>query len=143
MLFKLTVVLLCVILDQASKAWAVMNLKEQAGMTLIPGILEISYRENTGMAFSMFHDQPMFLTVFNSFIVALLLVWVFKQAKVNLGLLLIAAGGLGNLLDRFIHGYVIDFINPLFISFAVFNIADVALNIGVFLLLWEGLRGKQ
>ena len=55
----------------------------------------------------------------------------------------IIAGGFGNLLDRYLKGYVVDFINPLFIDFAIFNVADIFLNIGVFLIIIEVLFARK
>ena len=83
------------------------------------------------------------LIIFNTLIILILIIWAIKTKHLNLGLCFIIAGGIGNLIDRFIHGYVIDFINPLFVNFAVFNLADVALNVGVFLLIWNSLRYRH
>lgn len=135
--------MLIIAIDQISKFWVIANLKGQVALSLIPGILELSYTENTGIAFSMFNDRPELLLVFNSLVILVLFAWAIKTQHLNLGLCFIIAGGLGNLLDRFIHGYVIDFINPLFVNFAVFNLADVALNIGVILLILANLKGSR
>ena len=129
--------------DRLTKLWAIASLKEQAPMEVIPGILEFHYAENTGIAFSMFHDMPMLLTVLNSLIILGLVVWVIKNKKLDLGFALIIAGGLGNLIDRFFYGYVVDFINPLFIDFAVFNVSDIALNLGVIALLVGSFKNKK
>ncbi len=137
---KILTILLVVAIDQASKFWVQAYLKGQAASAFIPGVLEFSYTENTGIAFSMFNDKPELLIIFNTLIIAVLVIWAVKTQHLNLGLCFIIAGGLGNLVDRFIHGYVIDFINPLFVNFAVFNLADVALNIGVFLLVWNSIK---
>ncbi len=135
--------MLIIAIDQVSKFWVIANLKGQAAIALIPGILELSYAENTGIAFSMFNDRPELLLMFNSVVILVLLGWAIKTQHLNLGLSFIVAGGLGNLLDRFIHGYVIDFINPLFVNFAVFNLADVALNIGVLLLIIGNVKARH
>ncbi len=128
-------------IDQVSKFWALTHLKGQAALTLIPNVLELHYTENTGIAFSMMNDRPEILVVLNSLIIIVLIVWSIKNS--SLGLLCIIAGGIGNLLDRFIYGHVIDFINPLFVNFAVFNLADVALNVGVLLLVLKNVKARH
>ncbi|MDA0771697.1 MAG: signal peptidase II [Cyanobacteria bacterium] len=131
------------IFDRLTKLWAIASLKEQAPMEVIPGILELHYAENTGIAFSLFNDMPMLLIWINCLIILGLIAWVIKNKKLDLGFALIIAGGLGNLIDRFFYGYVVDFINPLFIDFAVFNVSDIALNLGVVALLVESFQNKK
>ena len=81
------------------------------------------------------------MTVINSVIIVTFLVFFLKNHHeslfANLPSILIIAGGLGNLIDRYIKGYVVDFINPSFIDFAIFNLADTFLNIGVALFIME------
>jgi len=64
-----------------------------------------------------------------------LIVWLISQKKLSWIFVFVIAGGIGNLIDRYTLGYVVDFINPLFVNFAVFNIADAYLNIGAGLML--------
>jgi signal peptidase II len=131
---------LVIAIDQVSKFWVIAHLQGQEPISFIPGVIELIYTENTGIAFSMFNDRPELLVIFNTLIILVLIVWAIRTKGLNLGLCFIVAGGIGNLLDRFLHGYVIDFINPVFVQFAVFNLADVALNIGVFLLVWNSIK---
>ena len=112
-------------------------------MEVLPGILEFHYAENTGIAFSLFNEMPMLLTLLNSLIILGLIAWVIKNKKLDLGFALIIAGGVGNLIDRFFYGYVVDFINPLFVDFAVFNVSDIALNLGVVALLVDSFKNKK
>lgn len=140
---KILTIMLIVAIDQVSKFWALAYLQGQAPLLCIPGILELGYTENTGIAFSMLNDRPELLLVFNTLIISALIIWAVNSKHLSLGLSCIIAGGLGNLLDRFIHGYVIDFINPVFVNFAVFNLADVALNVGVFLLVWNNIQFRH
>ena len=60
---------------------------------------------------------------------------MFESKFLNICLVLIFAGGLGNLIDRIAYGYVIDFIEPLFIHFPVFNFADCCITVGAFMLI--------
>ena len=96
----------------------------------MPGF-EFKYAENTGMAFSILKSQPELLTILVSVILIYLIYQSYKSQELSIAMALIIAGGLGNLIDRFVQGFVVDFINPTFIDFAVFNIADIALNVGV------------
>ncbi len=126
-----------VFLDQGTKFLAEKFLQNDTHITLIPNFLELVLRKNTGIAFSLFDDYPQILTILISIVIAYLIYSNARQGKINPGLACILGGGVGNLIDRLTRGYVVDFINPLFIDFAVFNIADVALNVGVALIIIE------
>jgi signal peptidase II len=122
-------------------------LAPRGSWTLIPGVFDLTFSRNTGMAFSIFEDKAVLLTGIVSIINILILLYYLSLANnsltVNLGFSLIIAGGLSNLLDRYIFGYVTDFINPTFVRFAIFNFADLLLNLGVLLLLFRAsLRGN-
>lgn len=134
------VLLLILILDRLSKLWVQSFLKIVGSLTLIPGVFELRYAQNTGMAFSLFNDRPDWLLWLITFTLGTIIFWSIKSNKLSLSMAFILAGGLGNLTDRFLYGYVVDFINPLFVDFAIFNIADIALNIGVIILIIESLR---
>ena len=138
---------LALVLDQISKVWTRGTLMENGPMTVIDGILAFRYAENTGAAFSFLSAYPQLLTVFTAVLIALVCVWLIKDKSLNglccLGLSLIAGGGVGNLIDRTAFGYVTDFIEVLFVQFAVFNIADCAICIGAFLCMISLLRKEQ
>ena len=141
MFFKLLSIAILITIDQISKRYVqdMFLAQNHEPFDLIPGIIECQYSQNTGVAFSMLADKPLFLTIFNSLVLIVLAIYFFRtsfrSALDRLGFAFILAGGLGNLIDRFLWGYVIDFINPTFIEFAIFNLADSFLNIGVALLL--------
>lgn len=136
-MINLLVIFSVVLLDQGTKFLAEKFLQNDIHVTLIPNFLELVLRKNTGIAFSLFDDYPQILTVLISIVIAYLIYSNVRQGKINPGLACILGGGIGNLIDRLTRGYVVDFINPLFIDFAVFNIADVALNVGVALIIIE------
>lgn len=146
MYINLILILSLIALDQYSKYWI-----ESSGVSqidLIPGFIELKYSQNTGIAFSLFDNHPLVLTLVNSLIILIFIIYFIKSQShllsKNLPAILIIAGGLGNLIDRYTKGYVIDFINPTFIDFAIFNLADCFLNIGVFLLVLEyGFNAKS
>ena len=131
---KILGIILLIVFDQWSKSWVRNNLIDNP-MLLINNFLELNYQKNTGIAFSLLNDSALVLTLVNSSIIAGLIVWLISQKKLSWIFVFVIAGGIGNLIDRYTLGYVVDFINPLFIDFAVFNIADVYLNIGAGLML--------
>lgn len=130
------------ILDQVSKLWAKSHLENTSGLVILPNWLELFYAENTGIAFSTFAKYPLVLTFIISVILLYLIYYCYEKKFLNLAYTLILAGGLGNLIDRFHYGYVVDFINPVFIDFAIFNIADISLNLGMFLFLINFIKEK-
>lgn len=121
--------------DQITKYLAKSHLFPDKTKTVISGFLEFRYAENTGVAFSMLSGgRWIFILVTAAAIIACIAVMVSKKGQKNLWLFwtlgVLVSGGIGNLIDRIFLGYVIDFINPLFIDFAIFNIADCAVTLG-------------
>ena len=126
------------IADRVTKKLAVSALSGGA-KTVIPGILGWRYAENTGAAFSALAGSGMLLILLTAALIAAAIVWYLRHLKCNrwlaAGVTLIIAGGLGNLYDRLTLGYVIDFIEVLFVKFAIFNVADVAVVCGTICLI--------
>ena len=142
MLIWLICVAVLVFLDQLSKWLAVILLEGQPSFYLIPGVLRFTYVENRGAAFGMLADNRwVFLVLSTLTIVCLLgfMIYSKPQSRLELaGLALVLAGGIGNMIDRVLLGYVIDFID--FCAFPklwnwVFNVADSCICIGVGLLI--------
>ena len=104
------------------------------GALLLPGILRLRPVRNRGMAFSMLSGQGALLALTTLAITAGITAWLLakpEQPKLfRAGLWLIVGGSLGNLYDRLTLGAVIDFIEPLFVRFAVFNVADACICVG-------------
>lgn len=125
---------LVMIADQLVK-WLSASLPEP--VVLIPGVLRFTYAENTGMAFSLLSGHTWLLGVVSA--ACILLGWLVLR-RYPLGTLsriaamLMLGGAAGNMLDRFFRGYVVDMFETLFVSFAVFNVADAALTIGTMLM---------
>lgn len=142
---KISVIFLLVLisLDQLSKFWARNYLKPLSVKDFIPKFLEFKYAENTGMAFSYLANHPLILTILISIISIILLILLFRSEKTDLFLIFITAGAISNLLDRYFFGFVTDFINPVFINFAIFNLADVFLNIGLYIYIFELFFNKE
>ena len=142
-----------VILDQYSKLWARNRLEGKEPIRVIDGVLHLQYLEggNTGAAWGIFSGKTGLL-IFVSIAVFVLFflgfLWVersFWKNRIPEGargkfralqiiMVVICAGGVGNLIDRFWHGYVIDFLYFKLIDFPVFNVADCYVTVGVVLL---------
>lgn len=137
---SLALIVLLTVIDRITKYLAVTNVKVDGPKEFFFGLFQFRYVENTGAAFSSFSDNTFLLTVVTSIILAgcliLLLSKKIKSKFMNICLLLIIAGGLGNLIDRIMYGFVVDFIEPLFINFAVFNFADCCITVGAFLMIF-------
>lgn len=110
------------------------------------GIFQLRLVHNTGGAWGIFDDATFALGVFSLVVCGVVLAYALASAKSSSPLLtgalaLVFAGGAGNALDRFTLGYVVDFIEPVFIDFPVFNVADIGVTCGIALvlvaLLWE------
>jgi len=128
-------------LDRGSKLlWG------QAQRVLIPGVLALRGTRNTGMAFGLLAGRPGLLAAAGVLLCAGL-IWLLRRRKLNrlcqYGAGLLLGGALGNLLDRLALGYVIDFIDPVFLHWFVFNIADAGVTCGTALLLIHILFGKE
>ncbi len=99
--------------------------------------LSITHLNNTGSAFSMFQNQAQILAYFGIFVVLFVAFQVFKNVTFNdknqlLALTLFSAGTLGNIIERFKFGYVVDYIKLNFVDFPVFNAFDVMICLGIF-----------
>lgn len=127
------------LMDRAAKIWAYNVLRPMPGgaMELIPGVIRLRYAENTGAAFSLFSGNPWVLAGITSVLMIGILLYILlsKQATpfMRMSLMVVLAGGLGNLYDRFVYGMVIDYLEPLFVHFAIFNLADVFVTVGMVL----------
>ena len=129
-IFNLLCVAALVGLDQAIKFWAVSALQPVGAMPLIPHVVELRFVLNQGMAFSLLSGKQLFLIVATS--AALLLFFRSRNNRLQqAALILVLGGGIGNLIDRVLNGEVVDYINLLFMRFAVFNFADICVCVGV------------
>lgn len=124
-----------VVLDQLSKAWAVAHLNLFSTRQLLAGLLDLHLTRNTGAAFSLFTGHPELLGVVSLLVALGVIFWIQQQGALAparwLGVGLVLGGAIGNGLDRWRLGYVIDFLALVPISFPVFNLADVAINLAV------------
>jgi len=114
--------------------------------TLIPHILAVNGTHNTGMAFGLFAGQTLPLILITLLVLTGLFLYLRSHPlhtleQFSLGLTI--GGALGNLFDRVAYGYVIDMLEPLFIHFFIFNIADAGITVGAVLLGAAILFGKE
>jgi signal peptidase II len=126
-------------LDQLTKYWVVQTFKLGETLPLIPGVFHFTYVTNTGAAFSLLSGKVEWLR-WLSLGVSLVLIGLALLGPVlnrwdQLGYGMILGGAMGNGIDRFVLGYVVDFLDFRLINFAVFNVADSFISIGIVCLL--------
>ena len=134
------VIVLVIGADQFSK-WLVVRGMYDGQVSVIPHVLRFTYVENEGMAFGLLADHRWVFLVFSTVAIVGILAYLFVKRPQSrmfcFSLALIAGGGVGNMIERLAHGYVTDFINPTFVDFYVFNVADSCVTVGCCLLiLW-------
>ena len=140
-------ILLLIALDQAVK-WYVVKAIPLGGMrTFIPKVVSLTYLKNSGAAFSMLEDQQWFFAIITLIAMGAAFVYLYRHIKGSLwllfGLTLIISGGIGNFIDRVRQGFVVDMFHLDFMNFAIFNVADIYLTVGVGLLLIYLLREES
>ena len=133
------VIVLLTAADQIIKYFVVADLKPIGEKVLIPGVLRLSYVENDGAMMGMLGGKASIMMI-ATVIILIVLLAVILSKKIKFGFLYccfvgIIAGGIGNLIDRFRLGYVIDYIDVLFVKFYVFNFADCLITVGAFLII--------
>ena len=151
MLYAILIVAL-VVLDQLVKFLVRAYIPLGGDVPFLPHILQLTYVQNTGAAFSIFSQHTWILTVVSLVVsvalAVLLLKKVFPHPLAMLTLSLVLAGAVGNLIDRVFRGFVVDMFNVLFMDFAVFNVADICVVVGGFaaviyyLFFYEKLEGR-
>lgn len=145
LVFDLLFLIILVVLDQITKYIAVIKLKNQPAFNIIDGVLEFNYLENRGAAFGMLQNQKMFF-VFVAVIFLGVITYVLvkvpvekKYNRIHVLLVLIAAGAIGNMIDRLRLDYVVDFIYFVLINFPIFNVADIYVTVSTLILVIQVL----
>jgi signal peptidase II len=131
-----------VILDQWTKMLAVRDLMPIRSTVLLDGILGLRYVENTGAAFGMLKGQRWFFIILSTAAIIAISIYLVKCRKtvpplLGISLAMIVGGGIGNQIDRIANGYVVDFLEFLFMDFAIFNVADCFVTVGAFLVIFD------
>ena len=163
MLFSTVLSFILIILDQITKYLAAVNLKDQPSFSLIDGVFELKYLENQSAAFSLdlvsilqrifhfsyFEDHPsaflmckMIFFVVITLLVLIVIAIIYRRIPWNrhymfMNIILIGffCGALGNLIDRIVHNYVIDFFYFSLINFPIFNVADIYVTVAAIALI--------
>ena len=154
-LIQILVFVLLILIDRLSKHAASVLLKHSFDKTVISGVLDLHYLENTGAAFGLFDHIPWLFYVIGgsaAAVLGILFCLIFLRLRegiraealsrktvsdrivINYLIAVLAAGTIGNLIDRILYGYVIDFLCIRFISFPVFNAADIFITVSIILL---------
>jgi len=140
------------LLDQLTKHWAELHVRPRGIVTLVPDLLDLRYVRNPGAFFSLGaelqSDVRRVLLSGASILVLVLIVGAYRRAhaeaaRVRWGLAFMGAGAIGNLIDRVRSGEVVDFVHLHYgpvLRWATFNLADVAITLGLCLLAWDMLR---
>lgn len=143
-----------IFLDQLTKYFVIIKMAYGQSIPLIGDLLRFTYARNTGASFSMSIGSPLLNRIIFSaiaFAAVVFMIFLIKQSKVKMEMIvlpIIMGGAIGNLIDRILYGYVIDFIDVDFPDFImhrwpIFNVADSAINIGVTLyILYEIFKNK-
>lgn len=131
--------------DQWTKFWTVANIELGSIKAFLPPIFSLTYIRNYGAAFSILQNQQWFFVLVTIGVLGMAAYYLVKHLETAnwlfmISLILIISGGLGNFIDRLRLGYVVDMIHLDFMDFAIFNVADSYLTVGVMLLmvtLWK------
>lgn len=137
--------ILTLLLDQATKLIVKLYVHRFETIEVLP-FLNIVYAENTGSAFGLFKELgSTFFIIISLVAIVLITFLLIKERDNRISYALLLGGAAGNLIDRVIYGYVIDFIELHAAGFywPIFNIADSALTIGIFLLLYKTIFPKK
>ena len=144
------IAVLVVLIDQLSKAWITDLLRDGRSLRAVPGLLDLRLVHNTGAAFSLLRGATPVLALLSLVVVIAVLIWLWRQQRLpiwqGLAVGLLLGGSLGNGLDRWRLGYVVDFLALVPIDFPIFNPADVAINLAVICFavdLWSNRSGMR
>ena len=140
-------ILLLILLDQAVKGYVVKEIPLGGMRRFIPKVVSLTYLKNSGAAFSMLENQQWFFAIITLIAMGAAFVYLYRHIKGSLwlllGLTLIISWGIGNFIDRVRQGFVVDMFHLDFMNFAIFNVADIYLTVGVGLLLIYILREES
>lgn len=134
-------------LDQWTKSLVVKHMELGQSIPLIQDVLHLTSHRNTGAAFGILANQRMLFVVITIAVVVGILISLIRfgksQPRVSLALSMVLGGAIGNFIDRVTTGKVVDFVDVTVINFPIFNVADMAITIGVGLLLLDVLLDSK
>lgn len=147
-MFAILAIGFLVVLDQITKRIAYAYLRE-IGSIQITSFFSLTYLENSGAAFGIMYGARWFFIVFTVVILFCMLIYyiklpINKSAKwEKITIVTIAAGAIGNFIDRLLFGFVIDFLHITAINFPIFNFADILIVFGAFVLTFTTIFVKD
>lgn len=132
-------IIIGVLLDQYTKILAVTHLKDANSVPIIEDVFELHYLENRGAAFGILQNQHLFFVISGLILLTVgtilyvRLPYTKRMLPLRICLISIAAGAIGNMIDRVTLNYVIDFLYFKLIDFPIFNVADIYVTVSTFL----------
>lgn len=139
-IFDIVLLGILIFADQFTKKMAVIHLKDKPAKIIIKDVFELNYLENRGAAFGMFQNQKILfvlIAVVMIFAISCIIVklpMAKKYTGLEVILVFISAGAIGNLIDRIKVDYVVDFFYFILINFPIFNVADIYVSVSCVLL---------
>lgn len=125
--------------DQIIKYFVCKLLRPIGSKLLIDGVLQLTYVENNGAMMGMLKGKTVLMAVAAAIVLGILFFLIISK-KIKFGfiyccLVMVVSGGIGNIIDRIFRGFVVDYIEVLFVDFYVFNFADCLVTVGAFLIV--------
>lgn len=141
LLYCIAIMILTIAADQLTKILVLENLAGGPGVAVIQNVFHFTYVENRGAAFGMLSEHRWVFMVLSVFAIGVLIAYLAiskpKSILMRTAIALIAGGGIGNMIDRALRGFVVDFIDVKAVWQYVFNVADAAVCVGCgLLILW-------
>ncbi|QXE20323.1 signal peptidase II [Clostridium sp. 001] len=147
---EILIILLGILLDRITKIWAIEVLSNISQVVVIKDFFSLLYLQNKGAAFGILQGKLYFLTIVTIVVVMGMIYYIIKYRPssklIRISFSLIISGALGNLMDRMVYKYVVDFISVHYKDiyyFPVFNMADVMVVIGTALLAFYLLKEEK
>lgn len=143
------IIIITILIDQATKYGAIMYLQDKESIVLIDNFFKLNYLENYGAAWGILKNQRYFFIIITILVIIILTIYaklnrnLSKLSRISMSFII--GGAIGNLIDRMKVGYVIDFLDINFgniYDFPVFNFADSFIVIGTFLMMYLVLSDK-
>ncbi len=134
----IAIIVIIPVLAEIIRCFVVANLKPDGVVHAVPSLLDLVYSENRGVAFGMFQNGTVFFAITTSIVIIVAAIFLIKNYKKNklfsIALSLIIGGGLGNLYERIVHGYVVDYLRLSFFP-PICNFADYCITAGTICLI--------
>ena len=144
MVWVITTTLL--LIDRVTKWMALIFLKDYAPIEIFPSVFRLNFAANRGVAFGLFSSFG-YIQVYLAIILAIVfvyLLWKYDFLKIEkVAISMVLAGSLGNAMDRIFYGFVVDMLEITFFTFPVFNVADICIVLGIFILMIQLIFSKR